>query len=483
MKSTLYYTKYYTKLTVGLVFIAIVLVLLSGFAAASLEIDSADLTIPVNYKNLEDDDDELSVSHTITIKNKGNSSENITLALENLLPNYGLSVSPGSLTLEASGNSGDSKEITISGKIPVDEDQGARDIGTLKIKGASEGERSFTLKTEVKSMLELKRINVYVNGNKEKSVDEDDDEVKDLHAGEEIELKFVLDNLFDSDYDQGTIEGDITIALDDDDFGDEIDDEVSFDIDAGDISDEEATFKFTIPDDAEDDDYTLGIYVEGKDENKAKYTTDWELILKVEREDDDLQIEKISLSPEEVSCSRQSLLTVEVVNRGSNMQRHAALSIVNNQLGILMDYQFELERGASDDNSIIKQLSLNIGNDIKPGTYPLTATVYYDYDVTSDKKVANLKVKECAASAKTESAAEKNQSAKKTEAVKGEVAANGNTQNAGQNAGETTQISSSKIVKSVENPYTKDDYLIALLIVAIVVVLVLIVLFLLALLS
>ncbi|MBU0456796.1 MAG: hypothetical protein ABH824_01340 [Nanoarchaeota archaeon] len=461
---------------IALTTIVIILsILLINLVSANLNVESGDLTFKIDYEDLQDNDDELDISQAITVSNNGNTTENISFSLEGLSSQYSLSVSPTSLPL----NTGESSEITVSGKIPVNVDQGIKDIGNLKITGAIEGDLTYTIKTDVQSMLEIKDIYVYVNDNKVKTANEDDEEVKNLEPGDEIELRFQLDNLFDEDYDDGDIEGSVNIILDNSNFGEDVDEEESFDINAG--ENEEVILKFTIPNNVEEDNYNLEIAVEGKDGNKAKYETNWNLNLNVERRKDDVRIEKISLSTEEVSCFRRSQLTVEVTNFGSNKQKHAALSIDSTDLNINMDYMLDLADGSSDDNSITKQLSIDLDNNLAPGIYPIIATAYYDYDILVDKDNVNLIVKECPTATKTATKTEEDK-------TKTDTSSNADTKTTQDDSSTTTdntskQLSSSNIVKTVESNFSNGDYIVALIIVAIIVVFIMIILLLIALLK
>lgn len=434
-------------LIIGLIFT----VFLANLALASLEITEADLTATVIYEDLEDYDDQLNFENTITILNTGNTTENITLTLQDLITNYKLTVSPTSLEIAA----GTSSEVKVSGKIPVNVDQGISEIGLLKIGGTSTEE--YKLKTDVQSMLEIKKINVYVNGERVKSVTENAETVKELGPGDQVELKFQLNNLFDDEYDEGDIKGEISIELNDNNFGERINEDQEFEIEAGAVlesADNEVVFTFTIPKTIEEDDqYKLEITVEGKDGNKARYKVKWDLGLEVEREQDDVRIEKLSVSPEELTCTRELQFVIRVTNFGSERQKHAALTVINSDLGINEDFQFELDRGITDDNSVLRQFPIVLKEDLVSGTYPMVVSAFYDYNTLDDKQTIDLVIKECPTNAAEENAPIVEEEEEETI---------------------TEALTSSFVVKSIEKiPYTAEDFMVALIIIAIIIIFIL----------
>ncbi len=432
-----------------LIFGLIFTIFLANLALASVEIADAALTKAVNYEDLEDNDDQLNFEQTITIVNTDNTTENISLTLQDLITNYDLTVSPTSLEITA----GASSEIKVSGKIPVNVDQGVSEYGTLKVGGTSTKE--FKLKTDVQPMLEIKKLNVFVNGERVKTINENAEKVKELGPGDAVELRFQLNNLFDQDYDEGDIEGEISIELNNNNFGERINEDQDFEIEAGAVLesvDNEVVFAFTIPKTIEEDDqYKLEITVTGKDGNKARYEVRWDLGLEVEREQDDVRIEKLSMSPEELTCTRELQFVIKVTNFGSDEQKHAALTVINSDLGINENFQFELDRGITDENSVLRQFPITLKEDLVPGIYPIVVSAFYDYNTLDDKQIVKLVVSECPTNGVEE----------ETEPVEEETI--------------TEALTSSFVVKSIEKiPYTAEDFLVALIVAAIVIIFILI---------
>ena len=419
---------------------------------AAVTVDNNDLVTDVSYESLSDNDHEVDVTWHVTINNDGASTENVALSLEGVDSDYDLTLSESSLNVSAGGSS----DVTISGTAPVDKDSGENNVGTLKVNGIS-----YELKTNVEDMLDVKKAKVYVNGDETSSINEDGDDIKNIMPGDEVELSFELRNLLDKHYNDGDIDGTVYVSLDDSGFGDSIDEEQDFSIDAGDninADNKDVVVKFTVPDDAEDDEYNLQVSVESKDGSHAKYKTEWEINFAVQRDENDLRVDDVTLSPTELSCSRTTTLTVQVKNYGSSRQKHGALTIYNTELGIDENAAFDVREGTSRDNTYTYQQPITISKDVKAGRYPLSINALYDYNIFSDKEQVDLVVKDCAAPA-AEPAKEDNTSAP------------GNNMEATTTPeASTNQVSSSAVVKTIEDDYTKQDFLIAVMFVMMILV-------------
>ena len=387
------------KIKTKLILSVFILILLAGIAQAELSVDDNQVILEVDYDDLDDDEQELNLDQQFTLKNSAETEE-VILTIIDVKSDYDVKFSTTTSDSYSFTFEGTEKTINLKTQIPVEADQGEHDIATLKITTSSGQETSIPIRTNVHSMLEIKKIYAYVNNfdNYKKAINDDETEVKNLSPGDKIRLGFRLENLFDEDYDYGDMEGTITLTLDDSEFGKDLDEEEDFDLLAGeDLSDkdQEIILNFEIPMDTEKGTYQLDVEIEAKDDNKAKFTIDWIIYLEVERETDDVRIESATLDPEEISCLRRSNLIVKVTNYGSSKQSHAALSILNTDLGIDMDYNFALERGHEDDNSHIEKIIIDLDKDFEVGTYPIDIISYYDYNVFGDKKIVYLEVKEC----------------------------------------------------------------------------------------
>ena len=390
MKKTTYHIFNYILLVLLVLF-------LSQLTLADINAEENSLTINIDYNTLQDDDNYLSFSgHSIVISNNGANSENITLSIINLNSDY------RDFTLDSNSfalNPGETRTVHLSGKAPLKADQGKHEhISELRINTISGINKVLPLNTDVKSMLEINKIYVDVNENNEYRLSDDGDKISKLNPGDEIKLRFRLGNLFDEEYNDGNIDGDITVNLDDNDFGDEVDEEESFSIGPGEdipTEEDETIISFIVPDTAEEGNYELSVDIDAKDDNGANYQIEWNLDLEVERNRNDLRIEKFSISPQDASCYRRVQILAKVTNFGTNLQKHSALLINNDKLGINQKYEFELDKGTSEDNSVSKELWLDLPLNKSAGIYEITATAYYNYDVITDRKITILTLVDC----------------------------------------------------------------------------------------
>ena len=231
----------YTKLWV------VMLVFLVMLTSSVFAVDVSNTEFNVNYDSLRKNDDKVAINPSVTVTNSGSTTENLVFSLTS---SYALTLDQTTATVAA----GDSASVKISGDLPVDLNGGLNDIAQLKVTDSA-GLSTHTIKANVANMIELDKIRILVNGNEEKIANEDGEQVKDLEPGDEVELRFRLENNFHEDYKEGDIEGDIKIKLDDSDFVDEIDMEESYSLSAGEKitdNDEEIIFTFDVPIDADD---------------------------------------------------------------------------------------------------------------------------------------------------------------------------------------------------------------------------------------
>ena len=451
-----------------LIFSVLLLMMIVPIGLADLTVsDENQLTIDVDYRDLRDNDNSLTITGTINLKGT-DPAQTYSLSTTNVLSGYTLSLDKTTIDVSSS-------EVTLGYtlKVPVNVDQGiSGTVASIKAVDSTNKEKLFNLKTYVKSMLEVNKIRIYVNDNSEKTINEDGDDLKDLSPGDKVELRFQIENRFYSDYDEGDIEGDIEILLEDNDYGDDIDESESFNIDADERfndEDQEIVFSFTIPKDVDEGKYNLEIKVDSKDGNKARYSTEWVLELDIERENDDLRIENLAVTPSEISCSREATVSAKVANYGNDNQKYGVLTFTNSNLGLDQKFDFSLNSGNNKNNEIVKSQKFTVSDDLKPGIYSIIATTFYDYTTIADKNNVNLVVKECAIAKKSEPKIP-------NKTVTNEQPTAGTTDTNDKNTeSDTKKITSSEIVKTQEStPYTLEDTFIALIIIAIIIITVMI---------
>lgn len=470
----------------------VLLILLVNIVKAEVVVDEATnniVTFNVDYGKLSDNSRSLYLTKSITLKSTAG-IENATFEVVSVNSDYVLNLDKNTLVIGPEG-----AVLGLNLKVPVNANEGKSGVvARIKVKYANT-EKVFDIDTDVVDMLELRKVYVYVNDVEEKSIDGEGENVEDIMPQDKIKLRFVMDNNFDEDYDYGDMDVTASVTSDDSDLSKDIDEEADFTIDAGKKLDgsDEGFLIFEIPEKAEDGEYEFNIKVEGKDENKAKYKTEWKAYFKIERKDDDVKIESLTVSPIEVSCFRKVQITSKVVNDGGINQQHAALSIVNEALGINFNENFALNKGTDDTNYVVKQTWVDLDRNLKSGTYTINAKVFYDYTELGDAKSVQLIVKNCAtvkeeavqeAQNKTTITTVSEQSATTTTAPSQTQTTNLNTQTQvskeitadNVKANIKTDSGVPVIVQTTESaPYNADDYLLGIIVVAVVFVIALIV--------
>ena len=185
----------------------------------------------------------------------------------------------------------------------------------------------------------------------------------------------------------------VEVTLYDEKSNDDLDDE-NDDKTVNKKDNEEFEFELEVPDDPNDiesDELILAVkaYEDGKEDSVCQQES---INLKVNIEDDDLRIKNAEFFPSTLSCSMETKLNINVVNYGNDDQE-AILSISNSQLKISKTSEaFNIESFDSDDNSISKDVGLNLEN-VKPGVYDFTVNLEYNGQI--DSVNIPLEVVEC----------------------------------------------------------------------------------------
>ncbi|MBI2138079.1 hypothetical protein HYU13_00685 [Candidatus Woesearchaeota archaeon] len=332
-------------------------------------------------------------STSFIISNNG--TDNLTSIANALvttdLSGFNITVAPSSFNLNVNGT----QPVTVTGTVPKDINTRLSPFrGTITISNAQVS-KSVSLEVKADKQLTLDNIKADVDS-KSKSIDSGDT-IRDAKPGSKIVIRGDARNLF-TDNEDVTIESvTVTVTLKDVDDGDDLEEED----DVGDVeADEEETFRveFEIPEDVEQDDYDVVFNVEGEDENGAKHDFVLEgITLKVEKDRHDILIEKASISPSRISCSRGINVNVDLKNQGREDENEVVVRLENGNVGISQEDTSipEIEEGTGTDTELSKNYAFRISDDVSPGTYPITVRVFYETDVLSDLKNVDLIVEEC----------------------------------------------------------------------------------------
>lgn len=308
----------------------------------------------------------------------------------NISPISDKSVDEGQLiefTITATNEAGGNLVFSIDGKPGsaefVDNNNGSAefswqtgfsDSGTYDVKFSVENEAgiksSKIVKMEVKNVEQPRSFEdaqeCLVQSGMIKLDIKDPDNGDDFDIGSTIDVEVKVDNDFDED-----LEFDIEVYLyniDEDESIEDVDDSV--DIDEGDS--ETVDFELEIPDDAEDSEHVVYVYVESED---GECVSDY-VEIELNREDDNVKISDLFINPKVVYPGESVEVEVEVENIGGDDQ-DVLVKIEVPDLNILQESEeFEVEKYGDDDKES-EVVRFTVPSDAEPKEYQIIATIYF----------------------------------------------------------------------------------------------------------
>ena len=345
----------------------------ASYASAKVDLTDTEVIAKVDYNQFAEDGQKTIIVTTNSFTLKNNNAEEVKVKLE-------VSGLPTKYTAE-------SKELTILGNSTIsttlalnithDKGTGSVNIGNVVVKGLSGVQLdSVALTQKTKSMLEMSNLQVeYVgeDGNKESdSFDWDETDLKlqeNVKPYTKVSMEFKVKNLMDKDYDVDLSNIKITIEADDNDFFEDSFEE-EFDLDDLAASENvEQTIEFMINEDASAGDYKLDITLEGEDDKGVEYVIEMQLELTLKKEKDDLRITKFVTVPESVTlCEKSFTFKIEIKNFGSQDQKFAALSMVNEELKFNENLQNIYIEKSGDEDTWTKDFVYTFPKTMKKGT-------------------------------------------------------------------------------------------------------------------
>jgi hypothetical protein len=232
----------------------------------------------------------------------------------------------------------------------------------------------------------------------------------DVKPGEKlninVELKNICEEEDDKDFKHTVEDINVEVTLDEIGSEDEQDKDKDYkDLDVGDKDNQD--FLFTIAEDADKGTYTLTIEASGSDEDTGDfYEIDPVTIdVMVDKEDHDLNFKTFTLNPTSLSCTKNTQLTVKLVNVGDKDEDDIELVVSSDELNLEeIEFIDELQEGDADDEDSYfkKTYSINVPSSVKTGTYVITGKAYYDNDDEVETASAVLTVVPCGPSTDSE---------------------------------------------------------------------------------
>lgn len=370
------------------------------------------LTVPVvggktqkrsNPKSDRATDENLLVTASATLSNTG--IENLTnVNVTSITPSgYSQSevnlsfISISDLSLATTLNRSQSTTIKFQARIPKDLDavtgnrleENKQTVGTIAVTGTTTSGSTVTasspIQIQTENNLRIKNIKVEVDGDSE-NVD-NGDRVSNVKAGASVVMKIELENKFSRDDNVDINDVDVTVDSDDLD--------VNEDEDAGDIAPKktrEVTVRFTIDEDADDDDYEVEVRASGEDENGAKHGEFLRFTIEVEKREHEIKIGSVSLNPESAGCEERAQLRATIKNIGRRDEDEVFLRIESPDLrygDVLGPYELD------EDDSRLVTADIPVPKNMSAGNKRITLETYYDTDIRSNSDAALLRVVAC----------------------------------------------------------------------------------------
>ena len=142
--------------------------------------------------------------------------------------------------------------------------------------------------------------------------------------------------------------------------------------------------------------YELLVEVEGEDETGAKHYAKWTFFLNVDREKNDVRLDRANLATNSIVCEGETSLSVKIVNYGSYDQDDVILTIFNEALGLdIRRMNIELEDGSDEDNYFIETFTITIGEGVLAGTFNIEVRVSDEDGKIDDHQLVQLTVMGC----------------------------------------------------------------------------------------
>ncbi|MBI2138080.1 tandem-95 repeat protein [Candidatus Woesearchaeota archaeon] len=247
------------------------------------------------------------------------------------------------------------------------------------------------------SKLQISDLDVKVEDKTSKDIKNGEKISRRAKPGDKIVFDIEVQNTFSSSTgtDIEDIEAEVTIKDIDD--GDDLEENIDLE-DLGTGDDDSGTVEFIIPSIVDEEVYDVEIKVDGDADNGDTQRQTFNIQLEVEKDKDELIIDRASLSQAKVACDRSPSLSLRVVNIGSNDQDEVKVAIESTELGISESFDdIQLDEGDQEEDITFEDsISLDISDAILPGTYQIRIKAFVENSKLVDDKVLSLEVGKCA---------------------------------------------------------------------------------------
>jgi hypothetical protein len=248
------------------------------------------------------------------------------------------------------------------------------------------------------SGLEISDLDVEVEGEASDDVDADGGSFE-AAPGNDIVITVEGKNTFSASSDNEIRNVDVSIDVDNvcpRDIDDNVEEEIRLD-DLDPTVDDSATFRFTVPECADEDNYDVDIRLEGKDDNDVEYVTELTITMTIDKEPSEVTLELFDPEPAVLVCGDFSFsIAVESHNIGS-LDEDAGLLIINNDIGVKKFEFMDLRTGrwTNEETWFEKTYTFTIDTSVDPGEYDIRAEVEYSNNEKEVKRFQTITVPDC----------------------------------------------------------------------------------------
>ncbi len=270
-----------------------------------------------------------------------------------------------------------SGEVTLT---PCYADVGVHDV-LFRVTDGKGGQDNETVTLTILSSLEISDLDIAVDGTENSNLDDLD--TVEAMPGSLMEVDVELKNLIDMEIRGITVNGSINTDLG-------LLQESSLIPKLEPDQTETVTLQFSLPNIIGEEVYPLHIKGIGEDEDHILRIVERTIYIDVKKDNNDVIVEDVNLTPDEVGCVKEAVLSFNITNRGSKDQINGnTIRVSSEQLGIDIEEQFAIDK----NTSIRKTYNINTTKD-DPGSYAVSIEVTWFYTETIQENVY-LEVSEC----------------------------------------------------------------------------------------
>ncbi len=267
--------------------------------------------------------------------------------------------------------------------------------GTLTF-DASHFSTFWTVKNST-SKLKISEVDVEVDSDDSNNLHDKDKIGDDAKPGSTLVFSIKLKNLFTKAEGIKLTDVSAKIFIKDLDDGSDID-ETSEEVDIKTENDEVVEIRIDVPMNVDAGTYDVEITAEGRDDvNDETHDDSIVLYLDVKKDKHNVAVDKFSVSPDVISCTRSVSFIVQLANIGSNDEDDISYTIKNSALGInLHERGISIDEG-TEDNVYKRTLISQIDSDVPDGIYTLDFEAEFRNGNKLSSKSADLTVQTCSA--------------------------------------------------------------------------------------